>query len=248
MKTYSNRSNAVRAAKSAFGANYEEAVKVMLAVDGKGFNLVPVKAVLVAPAALVATVVEAEPECPACQHNPKGACVVCAVEMDDDLVPQPAPVSGEHVTGFEEHGLTNCPRCEIHLSNGVNTIDSLVETHGDKAYDMLGHQFYCMACDFEWGSEVTRPTKTGPTGTGIKIQKDREERNGIKRPSTGGACAAVWDWCDAVVQHTNTPPTAKEVKAKAAEAGWNANNATIEYYGWRKWMGIVGRAKSPTAK
>src|SRR5688572_21089010 len=31
------------------------------------------------------------------------------------------------------------------------------------------------------------------TSKGLKIEKDREQRNGVKRPSAGGACRAVWD-------------------------------------------------------
>lgn len=81
------------------------------------------------------------------------------------------------------------------------------------------------------------------TATGRKIEKDREERNGVKRPSAGGMCRAVWDWCDAHVSD-NTIPTAKQVKEAATENGWNANNASIEYYNWRKFMGV--RARSTT--
>lgn len=73
-----------------------------------------------------------------------------------------------------------------------------------------------------------------------KIEKDREERNGVKRPSVGGACRAVWDFCD----DQSTPdgvPSVKDVKAEAEARGWNVNNASIEYYQWRKFMGIRGR-------
>ena len=74
------------------------------------------------------------------------------------------------------------------------------------------------------------------------IEKDREERNGVKRPSAGGACRAVWDFCDAAGM-----PTVAQVKAEAEARGWNANNASIEYYQWRKFMGIRGRQGKPVA-
>lgn len=61
----------------------------------------------------------------------------------------------------------------------------------------------------------------------------REERNGVKRPRAGGACAAVWEYLD---QHGNMQP--KDLKPVAAEKGWNENNALIELYGWRKFMGL----------
>lgn len=75
------------------------------------------------------------------------------------------------------------------------------------------------------------------------IEKDREERNGVKRPSAGGMCRSVWDWCDANVTG-NTIPSAKQVKEAATQHAWNANNASIEYYNWRKFMGV--RARSTT--
>ena len=79
------------------------------------------------------------------------------------------------------------------------------------------------------------------------IEKDREERNGVKRPSAGGACRAVWDFCDASSTPAG-PPSVKEVKAHAESLGWNANNASIEYYQWRKFMGIRGRQKAVAAQ
>jgi hypothetical protein len=95
--------------------------------------------------------------------------------------------------------------------------------------------------------EVPAPVGTG-TGAGLKIEKDREERNGIKRPSIGGKCRAVWDACDAFAETNGDDPTAKDVKDMAAANGWNPNNASIEFYQWRKFNGITGRKpKAPAA-
>ncbi|UQP00357.1 hypothetical protein L0Z36_15930 [Burkholderia multivorans] len=66
---------------------------------------------------------------------------------------------------------------------------------------------------------------------------EREERNGVKRPRAGGACAAVWEYLD---QNGNMQP--KDLKPVAAEKGWNENNALIELYQWRRYMGHSGRA------
>ena len=74
------------------------------------------------------------------------------------------------------------------------------------------------------------------------VEKNRETRNGVTRPSAGGLCRAVWDYCDEVYE-TGFVPAAKDVKAEALVRGWNANNASIELYQWRKFMGIRGRAK-----
>lgn len=67
-----------------------------------------------------------------------------------------------------------------------------------------------------------------------KVQ--REERNGVKRPAPGGLCAAVWEYLDA-----HPKATAKELREVASSKGWNPNNASCEYYGWRKFNGISGR-------
>lgn len=88
-------------------------------------------------------------------------------------------------------------------------------------------------------AEAAAPTVEA-TGTGLKIEKDRPEQNGIKRPSIGGKCRAVWDACDEMVA-AGTPPTAKDVRAIAEANGWNPNNASIEFYQWRKFNGITGR-------
>ena len=91
--------------------------------------------------------------------------------------------------------------------------------------------------------------KAEPKTTGLIIEKNRPEQNGVKRPSAGGLCRAVWDACWAHQEITGTPPTAKEVKAIAEANGWNPNNASIEYYQWRKFNGITGRvAKAAPAQ
>ena len=89
--------------------------------------------------------------------------------------------------------------------------------------------------------------KAEPKTTGLIIEKNRPEQNGVKRPSAGGLCRAVWDACWAHQEITGTPPTAKEVKAIAETNGWNTNNASIEYYQWRKFNGISGRVKAAPA-
>jgi len=86
---------------------------------------------------------------------------------------------------------------------------------------------------------VTAPKAAGSKG--IKIEKNREEQNGVKRPSAGGTCRAIWDYLDMVREATKQLPTVGMVKEEAVVAGWNANNASIEFYQWRKFNGIRGR-------
>lgn len=89
--------------------------------------------------------------------------------------------------------------------------------------------------------EAPKATKT-ESKTGRKIEKDRPMQNGVKMPSAGTKCREVWDFC-ASVKNID----AKAVKAAAEARGWNPNNASIEYYNWRKFMGIHGRAKKQAA-
>lgn len=79
------------------------------------------------------------------------------------------------------------------------------------------------------------------------VEKNRETRNGVTRPSAGGLCRAVWDYCDSV-QENGTIPTAADVKRYADVMGWNKNNAQIELYQWRKFMGIRGRVAKVVPK
>lgn len=121
--------------------------------------------------------------------------------------------------------------------------------------------------DGKWGFDVQvegeqgTATDTGATDTGAptdplaavpnpgksedepkrKIQKDRPMQNGVKMPSEGGMCRAVWDFCSAHQTEKGDAPGASDVKKEAEVRGWNVNNASIEYYQWRKFHGIRGR-------
>jgi len=144
-----------------------------------------------------------------------------------------------------------CPHCGInHCDNGVSHFDdeSVNRTDGRSLYclGLQNNEWSCMACNGEWGEVRTpfvKPAAPVATGTGLKIEKGRDEQNGVKRPSVGGKCRAVWDALDAYQAEMEEMPTAKVVKAIAADEGWNPNNASIEFYNWRKFNGITGRSK-----
>lgn len=173
------------------------------------------------------------------------------VEVDGKFVYEaPQVVISEFDQQYiDRHGFCHCPRCDVHLTNGVMDFDSLAEQHGyAKAYTLQAKMYSCMGCDYEWGADIAAPgakaPRTAPVGTGIKIQKDRAEANGIVRPSEGGVCDQVWNKCDALAAEAGGKvPTIKEIKAWAAAEGVHNTTATIQYYQWRKFMGVVGRAK-----
>lgn len=75
------------------------------------------------------------------------------------------------------------------------------------------------------------------SGTGVKIEKDREERNGVKKPSVGGKCRAVWDMLDAMVKK-GIEPKVRVAMDKGEAAGMNRTNVQIEFYLWRKFHGL----------
>lgn len=93
----------------------------------------------------------------------------------------------------------------------------------------------------ESNKPAPEPKREPASTSGLKIEKDRPMQNGVKRPSAGGMCRAVWDMLDEHRTKTGTVMTAAQVKAAAETKGWNANNASIEFYQWRKFNGIKGR-------
>ena len=56
-------------------------------------------------------------------------------------------------------------------------------------------------------------------------KQSRPEQNGVKMPSEGTKCRAVWDWMD-----KNPTATSKDVRAWAESTGQNPGNAQIERY------------------
>jgi hypothetical protein len=93
------------------------------------------------------------------------------------------------------------------------------------------------------------PVARAASRTSYTIEKNRPEQNGIKRPSQGGLCRAVWDACDDLRAQLNNGdrdgtliPDSKQIKAVADGKGWNRNNAMIEFYQWRRFNGITGRS------
>ena len=152
--------------------------------------------------------------------------VSAEVEVQEEQV---APATEERTSGTEDpRNLHNCPECgsdELYVGEAPEGIVINEDTVGG-----------CHHCDWEY--DMRKASK--PAGKGIKIEKDREERNGVKRPSAGGACRAVWDALDAMVA-AGEQPTSKDVRALAEQNEWNANNASIEFYQWRKFNGIRGR-------
>jgi hypothetical protein len=158
--------------------------------------------------------------------------------------------------GMGEPG--RCPHCgELTSREGVITFEELVKLHGaEDAAAMASRKFSCLGCDGQWGEDVgvarnavatpvARTTTGGtkgpraPSGTsnGLKIEANRETRNGVTRPSAGGKCRAVWDMLDDI----GTKATAKQAREQAATNGFDKTTTMVQFYKWRKFQGIEGR-------
>lgn len=148
-------------------------------------------------------------------------------------------------------GHVNCPHCGVHLSNGLLHCDDEAMKDGISIAKTLREtgemtqEWECMGCGEQFGEHVApvQPAADRHNGTGIKIEKDRPTQNGVTRPSAGGKCRAVWDALDELLAELEEGEhvTAKMVKDLAADEGWNVNNASIEFYRWRKFNGFTSK-------
>ncbi len=91
-----------------------------------------------------------------------------------------------------------------------------------------------------------------------KIEKNRPESNGVKRPSAGTVCAAVWDLAtslskfipegsdgsDPGTEGREGVATLGQVVKAAVAKGINQYTARTQYARWRVFHGITGRIAS----
>lgn len=233
--SYSTKKSAQSAARKQYGANYAHHADIALV--GEKWEI-------------VSKVDYAKSETSEPQTEAEKEALVTEMETPET---QAEPVIDQN----DPMSSTVCPQCgSTELYSGRNVQGMVIDE--DK---VIG----CHHCDWEY--EVPKPSmltslfgnmsgavpvppapiekKAETKSTGLTIEKDRPEQNGVKRPSAGGMCRAVWDACWAQQAETGEVPTAKWVKEKAAEMGWNPNNASIEYYQWRKFNGISGRVAAP---
>lgn len=236
--SYSTKKSAQSAARKQYGANYAHHADI--AMVGEKWEI-------------VAKVDYANADSNKLQDPP--AEVIVPAEIHAPVTPE-IPTIADLLEN--PMNTTVCPECgstELYVGR-INKLGFVADE--DK---VIG----CHHCDWEY--EVPKPSMLGslfgnmtgevpvpplpiekpaaPKSTGLTIEKDRPEQNGVKRPSAGGMCRAVWDACWAHQLASGEVPTAKWVKEKAVAEGWNPNNVSIEYYQWRKFNGISGRVAAP---
>lgn len=92
----------------------------------------------------------------------------------------------------------------------------------------------------EAGATAATPNK--------RVKEQNEIQNGVRKPTTGTLCRAVWDALDAHLSSAGEQPSSKDVKTLAEANNWNPTNASIEFYQWRKFNGIRGRQNKAAPK
>ena len=86
------------------------------------------------------------------------AAELAAPQLIEQLAPQTAQVdASEGVHGYTHHGLTHCPHCGAHLTNGVG--EHMQEVNGTYVkHDRF--QYECLACGEEFGPEIQKRSVT----------------------------------------------------------------------------------------
>ena len=129
-------------------------------------------------------------------------------------------------------GHANCPSCGVHLTNGLLDYESLVDQKGAKdAYALQKHEWSCMGCNAEWGTEIEAPkvaAKANKTGR----HYPNREHSSIETPSD-----VVFGLADAM-----TGAKRKDVVDAAIAKGVTPNTARAAYQHWRKARGLTKAA------
>lgn len=121
----------------------------------------------------------------------------------------------------ETCGYSHCPKCGIHLSNGLLDFDTLEDQHGPKkAYEMQKHAWSCMGCNAEWGDPITPPSG--------KARKE-PTRHYVNKSTVDGAVALCHELFSA-----NPDLRRKDAIKLAEEAGVAFYTARTQYQKWFK--------------
>lgn len=233
MTSYSNKSNALRAAKK---ASFENPV----AYESEGRWYVSDAAEVVAPVAdaFEATVEElaAQTIRPVAEEtHAEQRARIAATEYDLVNVPFDGV---EQDPAYNNQG--HCPCCGIHLSNGAATYNDICETN-KKAAGQMVMEYTCLGCGGEWGPVIERKARsTKPVKhNGNTIDKVRETKNGQTRPSANTLGGKLWAIFDQQIATTGECPTRSWVLATAEANGFNLNMASCLLSHFRKFNGFT---------
>lgn len=118
-------------------------------------------------------------------------------------------------------GVTNCPGCGIHLSNGITTFDDVRETTESLADALAAqeHEFFCMGCSHEWGKKIDAE----------EAKASEPKRTYENKSSISSACQVVHDLCNEMVGARR-----KDVIQAAVDKGVAFYTARTQYQKWFK--------------
>jgi len=207
-----------------------------------------IQAAIEAAEASVDTSVEDEFEAGAAEEAAKRQAI--AAEAEAARIAEEDRIEREHPMARPEQAVTvsnvslpksgqdgKCPHCGKSTRDGDNVTEFAELSPGSQRD--TDQKFTCNACAGEWGPKVDKPkaarAKSG-SSNGLKIEKDRESRNGVTRPSAGGKCRGIWDMLDGM----GLEVTAAQAR-KAGEGKYDRTTIMVQFYRWRKFNGIEGR-------
>ena len=125
------------------------------------------------------------------------------------------------IFAFGSHGLTNCPCCGVHLSNGVG--HHLQEVNG-KVIKHDAKEYVCMACDTEFGPAI--PADAPKATKAPKKTVAHVNSSTIERPTK-----AVWHIADEM-KAKNPNVRRKDVIAECIARGIANFTARTQYQQW----------------
>lgn len=118
--------------------------------------------------------------------------------------------------------------------------DAVVEDYAHPEHDHFS-RFALGQLTAERRADVIAPEATRAPVI-AKIEKNRPEQNGVKRPSAGTTCSAVWGIAARLSEVPSGKIATLSQVVKAAEAkGINKFTARTQYARWRVFHGLIGR-------
>lgn len=134
-----------------------------------------------------------------------------------------------------------CPNvdCKIDLQNGWCDFDAMVDTHGSEkaAYKHMQREYMCLACNHQWGDEITPTNAKAPKPEGGTSSTKGRAYTNREKSTVDSPVAIVWGLADA-----DTSAKRKDIVEKAIALGVTPNTAKTQYQYWRKARGLVKEA------
>lgn len=134
-----------------------------------------------------------------------------------------ADVSEEDENLILTCGHSHCPKCGIHLSNGLSDFEGIVERcdgNEKKAASLQAHEWSCMGCGAEWGAKIEVKAST-PRGAPTRHYSNKSTVEGAVNASHALFSA-------------NPDLRRKDAIALAVENGITFYTARTQYQKWYK--------------